>query len=69
MQPHQERVVTEKKELDEKLIKLKAFACLENPIFFSLDPVERLRLLRQLDIMEQYSMVLGERIEAFSKVT
>lgn len=66
MQPHQERVVTEKKELDEKLSKLRAFARLDNPVFYALDPTERLRLLRQLEIMEQYSTVLGERIQAFS---
>jgi uncharacterized protein len=66
MQPHQERVVAEKKELDEKLGKLKEF-CFgsDTKIFASLDPHERDRLERQYDAMKLYSGILGERIANF----
>lgn len=42
MQPHEERVVTEKRDLDEKLAKLKAF-CFDpgSPAFKALPPIER----------------------------
>ncbi len=63
MQPHQERVVTEKSELDEKREKLTAF--IGGEIFQSLDNAEQARLARQAEIMTQYSGVLGERIAAF----
>lgn len=63
MQPHQERVVTEKKELDEKLSKLTAFY--DTPIFASLDQAERDRLHRQGHAMSVYSDILEERISAF----
>jgi len=63
MAPHQERVVTEKAELDEKLGKLKAFFSTE--IFAGLGDEEMGRLQRQADHMQAYSDVLGERIAAF----
>jgi len=67
MQPHQQRVVDEKSELDTKLEKLKAFIGNLNPsaIFEGLPPVERGRLIRQASIMEEYSDVLRERIVNF----
>lgn len=55
MAPHQERVVTEKSELDEKLTKLKAFFATE--IFGGLDSAEMERLQRQADHMQAYSDV------------
>lgn len=64
MQPHQERVVTEKKELDEKLDKLKDFIE-TGSIFKTLPADEQLRLNRQFDAMAEYSHILGQRIEAF----
>ena len=64
MQPHQERVVAEKSELDDKLNKLKAFI-MESPIFKALPAEEQKRLNRQHDVMLEYSNILGERIEAF----
>jgi hypothetical protein len=67
LQPHQERVVIEKLELDEKLAKLKAFAFGGNPIFGTLPPEERDRLERQFDAMSRYSAILGERIAAFER--
>ncbi len=63
MQPHQQRVVTEKKELDEKLEKLKSFFGTE--IFLGLGDAEIDRMKRQADYMSAYSDVLGERIAAF----
>ena len=60
MLPHQERVVTEKKELDEKREKLTAFTFTDT--FAALPPAEQERLNRKHSIMEQYSNVLGERI-------
>ncbi len=63
MAPHQERVVTEKAELDEKRTKLSAF--FDTDLFASIDEDERRRLLRQADAMQVYSQILGERIAAF----
>lgn len=64
MQEHQQRVVDEKTELDEKLVKLSDFLA-TNPLFNDLDPAEQDRLKRQNDIMLEYSQVLEERIIAF----
>lgn len=61
--PHQQRVVDEKSELDEKLGKLTAF--FPSAIFAGLDGAERERLQRQAVHMAAYSDVLGERIAAF----
>lgn len=63
MQPHQQRVIEEKAELDERLSKLKAFAGTET--FASLSEAERARLNCQGLFMAGYSAVLGERIAAF----
>lgn len=63
LQPHQQRVVDEKRELDEKLSKLTAFGT--TPTFAALPAEEQGRLNRQHAIMEEYSRILGERIEAF----
>ena len=63
MQPHQQRVVDEKKELDAKLEKLMAF--IRGPIFQTLESGEQERLTRQSKLMDQYSGVLAERIEVF----
>ena len=51
-------------ELDEKLAKLDAFG--RTTLFASLPVGEQGRLNRQHSLMEQYSAVLGERIEAFT---
>jgi len=69
MQPHEERVVIEKQELDEKLAKLKAF-CFDpgSPVFRALTPVDRDLLEDQYTAMEQYSQILGKRISRFSHV-
>lgn len=65
MQPYQERVVQEKKELDEKIGKLDMFRY--GSVYLTLSEEERLRLTRQFVHMKDYSDVLGERIAAFSK--
>ncbi len=63
--PHQQRVVAEKAELDEKLAKLIAF--MDTPVYASLSLVEQERLCRQRHYMGKYSLVLGERIAAFTE--
>lgn len=64
MKPHQERVVTEKDDLDEKRGKLTIF--IGGDIYRTLDQAERSRLNRQLEAMTLYSGILGERITAFT---
>ena len=63
MLPHQERVVVEKRELDERLIKFAAFGRTE--VFASLPTDEQNRLNRQLAVLEEYSCTLSDRIAAF----
>ncbi len=64
MEPYQERVIEEKRKLDELLGKLKGF---KTGVTFSKLPAEEQgRLNRQHSIMEDYSTVLEERIEAFN---
>lgn len=63
MLPHQERVITEKKEIDERGDKLEQFILSEK--FGTLPVAEQERMKRQLEIMGKYSEVLGERIAAF----
>lgn len=64
MQPHQQRVINEKSELDKKASALSEFIGLSDD-FVMLEPAEQERLKIQNDIMWQYSEVLGERISAF----
>ena len=61
---YQQRIITEKAELDEKLAKLDAFGRTDR--FASLSDDEQGRLNRQHSLMEEYSAVLGERIANFS---
>jgi hypothetical protein len=64
MAPHQERVIIEKSELDEKIEKLANFLDTRPvPIGFA----EADRLQRQLDCMRAYSGILQERIDAFGE--
>jgi hypothetical protein len=67
MQPHQQRVVEEKKELDEKREKLGAF--IEGKLYQTLPEAERDRLSQQAIVMMTYSTILGERIAAFIEAT
>jgi len=63
MQPHQQRVVDEKTELDSKIERLRAF--FDTPIYGGLPEAERTRLQTQRIAMSTYSEILGERIAAF----
>ena len=64
LQPHQQRVVDEKTELDKKANALSNFIG-NSPIFETLDAAEQERLKHQNDVMWQYSEILRARIEAF----
>ena len=65
LQPHQQRIVDEKTELDEKLSKLTTFVNSEKFYAIVSDEDERSRLVRQQQLMFDYSEILGERIAAF----
>lgn len=68
MLPHQQRVVDEKKELEEKLTKLTKF--IESDKFSELvpDEYERRLLVMQEDIMSDYVGILIERIDNFTNM-
>jgi hypothetical protein len=66
LEPHQQRVIAEKEQLDEKIAALGMF--LAGELFPTLDVAEQIRLTMQFGIMQDYSGVLGERIAAFNKV-
>lgn len=63
LQPHQQRVIDEKAELDEKRAKLAAFAHTET--YAQLPQEERDRLEHQGYHMGAYSDILAARIAAF----
>jgi hypothetical protein len=63
MQPHQQRVVDEKKDLDVKIDALDKF--LDTPICGGLADAEKKRLCHQLAYMRGYSKILEERVAAF----
>lgn len=63
MQPHQQRVVDEKYELDERLAKLTTFI-FENPLFKKQSNLEKQLMHRQRLLM---SGVLASRIALFPK--
>jgi len=65
MQPHEERVVVEKKELDEKIMKLNTFI-ISNKIFQELSEDDKDLLEAQRVAMEEYSEILGHRIHRFN---
>ncbi len=62
---HQERVIAEKADLDEKLSKLRAFCATVGGVFDSLPTDEKQRLTEQEGHMAAYSDVLARRIAAF----
>ena len=64
LQPHQQRVVDEKNELQKKHDALSDFI-LENPIFLKLPEDEQRDLEKQFSIMGQYLDVLNRRISRF----
>ena len=63
MEDYQERVISEKRELDERWDKLIAFICSDRIASLPVDEQDRLK--RQCKIMGEYSAVLDERISAF----
>lgn len=63
-EPHQQRVIDEKLQNDERAQKLTAFIS-ESPIFPTLPPAEQERMKEQNEIMWQLSEILGKRIQAF----
>ena len=64
MQPHQQRVVDEKTELDAKRQKLESF--LGGSVYQSLGDEERILLVEQSEVMKCYSDILGRRIALFT---
>lgn len=64
MQPHQQRVIDEKAELDTRIRALELFIA-GSTIFPTLPEAERVRMRWQLVFMENYSKVLADRIAAF----
>ena len=64
MQPHQQRVLDEKEELDKKIQALSLFIN-DTTTFITLDESEQERLDAQIKIMRDYSEILGERIREF----
>jgi hypothetical protein len=65
MEPWQERVIQEKKELDEKIEKLKKF--IKNAPEKLATETEMLRLEVQFTIMQSYSNILDVRIKSWEK--
>ncbi len=63
MQEHEKRVVEEKKELDDKRVKLNLF--IKTDLFNNLQGMDKELLRKQLNIMDQYSDLLSERIRRF----
>ena len=61
---HQQRVLDEKQELDIRITRLDEFI-LRNALFRELANDEQARMRRQLDVMRELSVILGERISAF----
>ena len=63
LQPHQQRMLDEKAQLDERVSKLAAFV--ETPACHALDGSEQFDLHTQLGGMEEYQAALGRRIARF----
>ena len=63
MVPHEQRVVAEKAELEERRIKLAAFTT--TPTFAALPEEDKLLLLAQHKVMHEYVRILEKRIARF----
>ncbi|CDH04925.1 hypothetical protein KKJ25_12250 [Xenorhabdus bovienii] len=63
MQPHQQRVIDELTELNEKIEKLSDF--IGGAIYNGLDETDRVLLAMQLSVMKAYSEILHKRINRF----
>lgn len=62
-QPHEQRVIAEKAELEVKIAALQAFTL--SPRMKALDPVDQADLDAQLWSMREYAAILGRRIARF----
>jgi crAss001_48 related protein len=62
-EPHVERVIKEKQDLDEKLAKLQKF--LADPAFKAIPSEHQDLLGRQALVMAEYSQILAQRISIF----
>ena len=65
MQAYQERVVTERDDLHDKILKLVVFT--NGVVFPTLRRVEQIRLCKQVQYMTEYLDILNERILAFTE--
>lgn len=65
LQPHQQRVVKERDDLQVQAQALSAFIN-DNPIFNDVDEAEKARLIKQNELQFQLINVLNERIAFFS---
>jgi hypothetical protein len=63
MKPFQQRVVTERDELAEKLTSLDSF--IGGEIFKVIPAEEKIRLAKQAGVMKEYLDILNDRINAF----
>ncbi|MGE8444095.1 MAG: crAss001_48 related protein [Comamonas testosteroni] len=61
---HQQRVLDEKQELDISIARLDEFIQ-RNALFRQPGSDEQSRMRRQLDVMREYAVILGEHISAF----
>lgn len=66
MLQHQQRVVQEKAELDERLARLNQFIA-SNPAFETLSDYEQQLMEEQADIMQYLSDILDARIQLWRK--
>jgi hypothetical protein len=66
LSPHQQRVLSEKLELDEKIAKLEAF--FPTAVFRVLPGDEQFVLFRQIEAMRFYAEILEERIAGFFRM-
>jgi len=65
MEPHQQRVIDEQRELNDKLSKLSSFMATTSFVeLVQMD--ERKRLIVQQAIMKKYNAILCDRIKAFT---
>ena len=67
LRPHEQRVVTEKAELDSRIEKLHAFIA-DSPVYKALAEEDRILLLNQEGAMTVLSRILGQRIARFQPV-
>jgi hypothetical protein len=63
LQPHQQRVIDELTELDERIGKLFGFT--NSSIYNSLEESDRALLGIQLSVMQTYAQILHKRIQRF----